>query len=108
MFPATISVIPNSPSARQKASTPPASTERHASGRVTLQKTDHSERPRVRAACSSCRSTDSKPAWADLITRAIEPTHAASTAAPHVKANSTPIAASARPTGPRLPITTSR
>ncbi len=103
-----MSVIPNSPRARQKASTAPASTERQASGRVTLQNTDHSERPSVRAACSSWWSTVSNPAWADLIRSAIEPTHAASTAAPHVNASSSPIAASACPTGPRPPMTRSR
>ena len=44
MLPATISVMPKSPSARQNASTVPAMTAREASGSVTDQKTLHGER----------------------------------------------------------------
>ena len=108
MLPATISVMPKSPSARQKASTVPATTERQASGRVMDQKMPHSERPSVRAACSSLTSTDSNPACAALMRSAMEPTHAARTAARQVNASSMPAASKARPTGPRRAIRSRR
>ena len=108
MLPATISVMPKSPKARQNASTAPASTARQASGSVTLQNTDHSERPSVRAACSRRVSTPSKPAWAARTSSGSEPTHAATTAAFQVNASSTPICSSSRPSGPGAPISTSR
>src|SRR6266851_3019696 len=74
MLPATMRVMPKSPRARQNASTVPAITARDASGSVIVQKTLHPERPSVRAACSSRRSTASKPAWAALMKHA--PDHA--------------------------------
>ena len=100
ILPATMRVMPKSPRARQKASTVPAITAREARGSVIDQKTLHPERPSVRAACSSRRSTASKPAWAALMKSALDPTQAASTAARQVKASSMPVASSTRPITP--------
>ena len=50
MLPASMSVAPNSPSARANASTVPAITPGPARGKSTLRKTLHSPAPSVRAA----------------------------------------------------------
>jgi hypothetical protein len=108
MLPATISVMPKSPRARQNASTVPAMTAREASGSVMDQNTLHWDRPSVSAACSSLLSTASKPACAALMKSALDPTHAASTAARHVKASSIPAASRTRPIAPWRLIRTRR
>src|SRR5437660_1211850 len=64
MLPASMSVAPNSPSARAKARTSPAMIPLRASGNVTSSAVRHSERPSVNAAFSSSRSTDSMAARA--------------------------------------------
>ena len=53
MSPASMSVAPNSPSARAKERIVPASSPGAASGTTMRRKTRHSEAPSVRAACSS-------------------------------------------------------
>ena len=80
MFPATISVAPNSPMARANASMVPARTPRQASGNVTRKNTRSSEAPSVRAAFSSCVSTPSNAARADLNTSGNATMAAANTA----------------------------
>src|SRR6202167_5977052 len=62
MFPATISVAPNSPRARAKESIVPASTPGQASGSAISRNTRHSDAPNVRAACSNAGSTCSRAA----------------------------------------------
>ena len=57
MLPATISVAPNSPSARAEPRMSPATTPRRASGSVTRHRISHSDEPRVRAAFSRTGST---------------------------------------------------
>src|SRR5690348_4899721 len=52
-------VAPNSPKARAKASASPATSPRNDKGRVMPKKIRHALAPRVAAACSSLRSTDS-------------------------------------------------
>ena len=109
MLPATISVAPNSPSARAKASSTPASTPRQAIGSVTRKNSAHSPRPSTRAARSSCGSTPSKAARADFITSGNATIVAAITAPCQVKIRLMPkLSHSQAPSQPRLPMITSR
>ena len=93
MFPASISVAPNSPSARAKARTRPATMPFRASGSVTSSAVRHSERPSVYAAFSSSRSTDSMAARAVRTSSGRAITVAAITAAYQVNATLQPVAA---------------
>ena len=74
-------VAPNSPRLRAKASTSPVRMPGAISGKVTLRKVSKRPAPRVRAACSSRRSTDSRDS---RIARTIsgKPITAAARAAP--------------------------
>ena len=64
ILPASISVAPNSPSARANERIVPASTPGHASGSATARNTRHSEAPSVRAASRNRESTCSSAARA--------------------------------------------
>ena len=107
-LPAIISVAPNSPSARAKASSTPATMPRAASGSVTRKNTPAWHTPSTRAAFSSCASTFSKAARADLNTSGNATTAAAMTAPCQVKTSSMPQPASVSPSTPRRPSSTSR
>ena len=93
MLPASISVAPNSPSARAKARTSPAMMPLRASGSVTSSAVRHSERPSVHAARSRSRSTDSMAARAVRTSSGSAITVAATTAAYQVNATVQPVAA---------------
>src|SRR5450830_13930 len=109
MLPATISVAPNSPSARTKPSSTPARMPRQASGKVTRKKIAISEMPSTRAACSSCPSTASKAARAGLKTRGKATTVEAMTAPCQVKMRLMPkLSCSQMPKVPRRPSSTSK
>ena len=109
MLPATISVAPNSPKARAKASSTPARMPRQASGKVTRKNTATLPRPSTRAACSSCMSTPSNAARADLQTNGKATIAAAITAPCQVKIRLMPkLRSSQPPSQPRRPMTTSR
>src|SRR3989304_6540804 len=84
MFPATIIVAQNSPSALAKLRIRPAVNPLFASGRVTRKRVWISDFPRVNAAFSYSISTDSIAAFADFIIIGIATTVAATTAACHV------------------------
>ena len=108
MLPATMIVAPNSPSARANASTAPASTDGHASGRLIVRKTRAGDAPSVAATRSYRALTCSNPARA-VRTRSGSPMIAiASTTAFHVNTISMPSRSSTRPTLPRRPRSMSR
>ena len=97
MLPATMIVAPNSPSARAKASTAPASTDGHASGRLIVRKMRAGDAPSVAATRSYRALTCSNPARA-VRTRSGSPMIAiASTTAFHVKTTSIPSRSSTPP-----------
>jgi hypothetical protein len=82
---------------------------RQASGSVTRKKTAAAPIPSTRAACSSCASTFSKAARADLQTNGKATIAAAITAPCQVKMRLMPnVRSSQPPSQPRRPITTSR
>src|SRR3990167_2036608 len=109
MLPATISVAPNSPSARAKPSSTPARMPRQASGSVTRQNTPASEMPSTRAASCNCGSTASKAARAGLNTSGNATTVAAITAPVSVKMSWMPnVSCSQPPSQPLRPSSTSR
>src|ERR1700733_9316818 len=64
MSPASISVAPNSPSARANERIVPASTPGHASGKATAWNTRHSDAPNVLADSKNRESADSTEATA--------------------------------------------
>ena len=109
MLPATISVAPNSPSARANASSTPARMPRVASGSVTRKKTATGARPSTLAASSTCASTDSNAARADLQTNGKATIAAAITAPCQVKTRRMPkLLSSQAPSQPLRPTSTSR
>ena len=97
MLPASMSVAPNSPSARAKARTVPASTPGAAIGNSTLRKTRPSEAPNVRAASRSLGFTCSKAPSAVRYISGKATTVAAITVAGQEKTMVMPISDSARP-----------
>ena len=90
MLPATRIVAPNSPSAREKASTAPARTPRQASGSVTRKKADTGPQPSVRARPTSRGSTSSNAVRAERTSSGNDITAVARTTAFQVKTTSTP------------------
>ena len=103
MLPATITVAPNSPSAREKPRMAPASTNRRASGRLMLKKMRDTLAPSVAATCSKRSLTCSKPARTVRTNSGKPITVIASTTAFHVKRTSSPPSSSQRPTPLRRP-----
>ena len=96
MLPATTMVAPNSPSARAKASTAPASTDGHASGRLMVRKMRDGRAPSVAATLSYRALTCSKPARAVRTSSGSPITAIASTTAFQVKTTSMPRRSSTR------------
>ena len=94
MSPATMSVIPKSPSERANASVTAAMSPRAASGRCTVTKARSQPAPSVRAAKSSSGCTPSSAARAFLTTSGNAPTVAATTAPVRVKTIDEPVSAS--------------
>jgi hypothetical protein len=92
ILPASMSVAPNSPSARAKARTSPARMPLRARGSVTSIAVRHSERPSVKAAFSSSRSTEAMAAAAVRTRSGKAITVAAMAAAYQVNATVKPVA----------------
>ena len=108
MLPASMSVAPNSPMARAKASTVPATRPGAASGTSTRRKTVHSLAPRVRAASSSVGFTCSNAPSVVRYMSGNATTVAAMTVAGHENTMLMPRCSSACPMGLRLPKRSSR
>src|ERR1039457_1483004 len=108
MFPASISVAPNSPRARENERIVPASTPGQASGSATERNTRHSEAPSVRAASRKRESTCSRAARAVRYISGNATTDAAITVAGHEKTTVAPSFSSSFPGGPLRPNKSSR
>ena len=101
--------MPKSPNARQNASTVPARIDRHASGTEIVQKMLQLRMAeRLRGLFEPVVDRIRSPTWTVLISSAIEPTAAATTAARQVNASSMFHPSSMRPTTPRAPISINR
>src|SRR5438552_869486 len=98
MLPATITVAPNSPSARENARTVPATPPRHASGSVTRKNATRCPHPRVRAIPTSRGSTSSKAVRAERTSNGNAMVMVARSTAFHVNTTSIPRTASQPPT----------
>src|SRR6202522_4350639 len=103
IFPAIISVAPNSPSARANERIVPARIPGHASGSAISRNTRLSDAPSVRAACIRCGSTCSSAARAVKYISGNATTVAAMTVAGHEKTIVAPNANRNLPIGPLRP-----
>ena len=90
MLPATITVAPNSPSARANARTVPARTPRQARGSVTRKNAAAGAQPSVRPRPTSRGSTPSNAVRAERTSSGNDMTAVASTTAFHVNTTSMP------------------
>src|SRR5438874_2287112 len=104
MLPATMTVAPNSPRAREKARTLPARMPRHASGRVTRKKARAGPQPRVRAIPTRRGSTSSKAVRAERTRSGNDITMAATKTAFQVQTISMPRSPSRVPSSDRRPL----
>src|SRR6202167_559670 len=108
MSPASISVAPNSPSARANERIVPASTPGHASGKATAWNTRHSDAPNVLAASKNRESTCSSAARAERYISGNATTAAAITVAGQEKTTVAPNRIRSFPRGPFRPNSSKR
>ena len=108
MEPATISVVPKSPTARANARTSPATTPREASGSAILAKTKLSPAPRRRAASSTAGSIASNAPFTGSKKSGNDAKDAAITAPVTLKTSGTPSESANAPSGLLRPSATRR